>query len=300
MTDNGHGPASAGSRTITLGSRTITVEPPSGRKAARAFALLRAIGNDAPNLIEAWGAFETEYERTHYVELDRVHAEFRYGPSPLVVEGEVIRYEDGHPKAGEVVMVPGPVSHMTEEAWLSQDNKLRLPKAPGTELKVAAMLRHEAIEAAEDNVYRLLALFAMTNADVKAYRREGTLKEKLDELVDELLDDAALDELIELAVVAGEVIDEQFRRKAQELGERLGNALRVLGVDPTVLRPQTPAEHPQTSPTDGPATSSDTPSIERPTSSTDSGASTGGTSTPSSISPGTSSPPLETAPSGSG
>lgn len=298
MTD-GNGNGAGGSRTIELGDRTITVEPPSGRKASRAFALIRAIGKEAPALVEAWGEFETDYAATHYMELDRVNAELRYGPEPLVVEGEVIRHQDGHPRAGEPVMLPGALESMTDEAWRSVDNKLRLPKAPPLEAKVLNIVRHEAIDDAEENVYRLLALFAMSNADVKAYRRGGTLNEELDRLVDELLDDAGLDELAELAVTVGEVIDEQFRRKASLQGDRLGNALRVLGLEPRTLRPQTPPQPPQTAQlaedletptTDSTATSTDTATSSSSTSSGDGATDSDGDPTPPSTPTGERSP----------
>lgn len=307
MTSNGNGNGAGAPRTLELGPRTVTIEPPSGRKASRAFGLLRAINDQAPELVEAWGQFEAAYSASHYIELDRANAELRYGPEPYVREGELVTFPDGHPKAGEPVMLPGALESMTDEAWQSVDNKLRLPKAPGLELKLANIIGHPALEAAEENVYRLLALFAMSNADVKTYRRDGSLPQELSDLADELLDDAGADELLELAVVVGEVIDEQFRSKVEKIGAgRLGNALRALGVEPRALAPQTAPQPPQTAPesstptTDGTATSTDTPTSSSSTSSTDGPTDSDGTPTPSSTPPGAPSSALAAASSASG
>lgn len=286
---NHNGNGAGASRTLELGGRSVTIEPPSGRKASRAFALLRAMNNQAPELIAAWGRFEADYEASHNIELDRAQAMLRYGPEPLVIDGEPIRHPEGHARAGELVMVPSPLETMTDEAWASVDNKLRLPRSPGMELKVANILKEEALEEAEQNLYRLVALFAMSNADVKAYRRGGTLTEELDKYADDLLDDAGLDELVELVVVVGEVIDETLRSKVDKLGAgRLGNALRALGVEPRALAPQTAPPAPQTAQeeetptTDGPATSRPTPTSSSSTSSGAGPTVSDGTPTPSS------------------
>lgn len=306
MTSNGNATVAGGARTLELAGRSITIEPPSGRKASRAFALLRAIDREAPELIAAWGEFETTYQAEHYTEIDRANAELHYGPEPLVLEGELQRYPDGHPKAGEPIMVPGALESMSEEAWRAVDNKLRLPERPSFGAKVANIIRHDAIERAEENVYRLVALFAMPNADVKRYRKDGSFNDRLEELVNDLLDDADLMDLVELAAVAGEVIDEQFRTKAEKLGGRLGNALRVLGLEPRTRAPQTATQAPQTAsspatPTpDSPATSTDTPSSSSSTSSGDGQTASDGTPTPSSTPTGEPSPALAGASTRSG
>lgn len=292
-TTNG-GPTPA-SRTVRLGNREVTIERVSGRKASRAFAELKAVGKAVPELVNSWGRFQAEYESTHSVELDRAQAEFRYGPEPLVREGELVRYPEDHRLAGEPVMVPGPLASMTEESWAAAGNKLRLPRSPSFGESLAAIMP-DALEVAEEHVYRLLALFTMENADVKAHRKDGTLPTKLDELADELLDDAGADELLELAVVCGEVVEDQFVSKTEELGDRLGNALRLLGMDPAKVRAQTTPQGPQTTdsttpPEEEPSTATSSPS--NPTSSTDSPAPGDGPPTSSSTNPSTSSALLD-------
>lgn len=274
----------SGPRTLTIAGRELTIEPPSGRKAAQAFALLRAVSRDLPELIRKWGEFEQQYEASHVVEFDRAEAMRRFGgPQPLLSEGEVLRNE----VTGEALTVPSALDEMSDEAWEAIGNVYRTRRSPDWWMTAAAVFS-DASEAVEENVYRLLALFTIPNADVKELRKNGRLKDRLDELVDELLDDAGADELMELAVVAGEVVDGTFTAKARSLGEggRLGNALRLVGLSPT--NRQTPSEPTQTdrsSGTEEPSTpSTDTPSSSRPTSPTDSGEPSGGPLTPSSTS----------------
>lgn len=258
---------------ITVGAQTVTIERVSARKAAVALGLIRALSRAVPDLQRNWSKFVTEYERENALELNRAQARVRYPPR-LVYDAEGQPLKDD---AGELVFSPSIVDSLTEEDWERAGHVLRLPKTPTTPEQIIAVL-DEALGVAEDHVYRLLALFTMSNADVKAYRRDGSLDERLQGLADDLLDDAMADEVLELAVVVGETVDTQFRAKASELGDRMGNALRVFGMSPT---------------TTGPSTSPDGPSTAKPSSSTDSAPPTTGSPTPSSTSPTTSSSPSE-------
>lgn len=304
MTENGSGPAEdlereleelRGPRTLTIAGREVTIEPPSARKATRAFAILRGVSKELPDLIKAWGRFETEYEREHVTEIPRAEAMLRYGgPQPLHRDGEPV-YND----AGELVTIPSGLDGMSDEAWEAVGNVLRRPRSPDTWQTATAVLA-DASEDVERNVYRLLALFTIPNDEVKRRRKDGSLPERIDEVVDELLDDAGADEVLELAAAAGEVVDGTFRAKAREIGAtRLGKALRLLGVDPAATTPQTPQEPTQTPDSthgqEPAAESTESASSSRPTSSSDSPAdSPDGDPTPSSTPTTTSSEPSAT------
>lgn len=311
MTENTAGAtAPVETRHLEIGDTLVALERVSARKASAAFAILRSIGADAPELITAWGEFQADYEASHVVELDRSQAFLRYGPRPLLDAGEPVRYPDtievngqaeAHPRAGELVLAPSPLDAMSEEDWRASDNKLRLPRSPSWG-ETAAAVFPQALDVAEEHVYRLLALFVTPNDEVKRARRnEGGLKTLLDERVETLLDDAYGDELLELAVTCGELVDAQFMGKARQLGDRLGNALRLLGLDPDLLKAQQAPQEPQTPPSGeetptastSPETSSETPSSSRPTSASDTDApSADGIPTPSSAPTGPSSEPL--------
>lgn len=284
-----------------------TVERVSGRKASAAFGLVRAISGKVPDLAKKWGTFVAEYEATHTQKVDRARALAIWGPQPIIdeqgiplvypntltIDGETV----AHPRAGETVMTPNPFESMTEEAWAAQDGHVERPRSPSTGECIAAVFP-DALEVAEDHIYRLLALALMPNAEVKARRKDGTIKDALTEQADDLIDDAMADELLELAVVFGEVLDEQFRGKLRALEGRVGNALRLIGLNPTRWAPQTTAETPQT--TESSTSSSSPEEIGRtspPTSTPPSPSDTpepspDGAPTPSSTPPPTSSPPL--------
>lgn len=290
-------------RTVAVGDHEYTIERASGRKASRALALLKAISRAMPDLNAKMAAFTREFEETHYEELDRAKAALRWPARTLVDEEnrpvlEPATLEDGspNPRAGERITVPSPLDGMTEADWERVGHVIRLPQSPDT-LDVVLGLFGEAMDAAEENVYRLVALFTVSNADVKAWWKDGTFTERLDERADELLDDVLADDLMELAASIGEVVDAQFVTKARALtqGGRLGNLGRLIGLTPTEPAAQTPT----TPTTPGPEPmrvvstepSSDGPSTSTPTSSTASPAPTDGQPTTSSTSPGTSSSP---------
>lgn len=279
--------------TVAVGGRDYIIERPSARKSSSAFRLLRAVSATVKAVTAELGKFDREYAQDHVIELDRAQARMRYPRRPLlnedagpVLEPPTIGEGDDrrpNPRAGELVMAPSPLDSLTEADWERAGHVLRLPEAPSTVERVGAVF-DLAMEQAEEELYRLLALFTIPNADVKALRREGRLDEELDRRADELVDDGGLEELLELAVVIGEVIDDQFRSKADELGKgRLGNALRLLGIDlptssteETPEAPQTTSETPQTTgSTNGQASSS-----SRPLSSSDSDARSDGSPTP--------------------
>lgn len=294
------GPGPADSRTLEFGlsGRTVTIERVSGRKASSAFAIIRGISGKVPALVHKWGEFQAEYERTHTTEVDRTMALVRYGPRPLVDEaGFPLRYPDTiavgegdqartepHPHAGDVVMAPSPLESMADEAWAAQGNVMRMPRSPSWGESAIAVLP-DILEEAEDHLYRLLALFTMSNGDVKSLRASGDLRAELERQGDELAEEY-LDDIFELAVACGDVVDGTFRRKAAALAERggMGNVLRLLGLNPEAFQakqkeaPQTPEEATQTdqeepTPTSPSTTGQGTPPSSTPTSSGDSGTS---------------------------
>lgn len=272
------------SRDVTLAGRTYTLERITGYKAARLFAIARALGGKSQELARLWNTTRTELEQEG-VELDRGAAMIRYGPEPLVVAGNVALYPDEHPNAGAVVMVPGPLDHLTDEAWTAMGNRTRVPRKVEVPELIAAVAP-SALEVAEEHIFRLLALVTLENAAVKAAWKGQGLDPLIDERVEDVILEADVDELLELAVVAGELVEDQLVSKLERLGERTGKALRLVGLDPARLTRRDPA----TSST--PTTSADTPPSSRPTSSTDGDESTDGDQPTPSTPPTSSSPPL--------
>lgn len=254
-------------REVTLGGETVVVERPSALKASRAFAILKGVGGHTRTITKEWTKYVAEFEAENYVQLTRTQARLRFPPRPILDPTTMQPVKDAD---GELVLTPSVVEHMTEEDWSKSGDVLTLPESPTTPQIVAAVFP-TAIELAEDQVYKLLALFTIPNDTLRqAWKGQG-IDPLLDEAVDRLLG-GFFDELLELAVVCGEVVDENFTRKVEQLGDRAGKALRLIGI-------KGPASSSSSSPTSTPTS---TPSDSRPTSSTDGPASTDGASTTSS------------------
>lgn len=290
------GPA-PGPATVALGDGKliVTVERVGAIKGSRAWTILRSVADRIPEIAQAWGDYQQKYRESHSTVVDRAFAMLRFGPSPLIANGSPVLYpmvqEDGtpHPRGGEVVMIPSPLSAMTEEGWAARDHKMAMPADPPTPELVAAVF-DKAMEVAEDHVYRVVALLTLPNDEVNRLWRQGDgkLDERVDERVDEVMDAAFADDLLELAVVCGEVIEGAFARKVDRLGERVGNALRLVGLAPRARTPQTSPEAPQTDSQDE-SESTPTPSEESPPSSTVSEPNTDGAGETPSTPPTTSS-----------
>lgn len=280
-------------RTVTIGDREVTIERPSARKTSRAFAILRAVSKETGELVKRWGQIEEELADANVVTFDRVEAIANFGgPQPVTRRLEDGSQELVYDSDGKVATIPSALEMMSEEDWNAAGNVLRRRKSPDT-WQVAAAVLAEASPEFEQNIYRLLALFTIPNDVVRTRRKDGTLPEYIDTVADELIDEAGADELMALAAIAGDVVDDAFRSKAREIGSStLGKAFRLAGLDPERMKPQTPPDPTQTTIPGEEATpeSRETPSSSRPTTSGDSPEpSPDGPSTTSSTPPPTSS-----------
>jgi hypothetical protein len=274
-------------RTVTIGGKAMHVERVSARKASRAMALLRHINREAKGITRSLEEFERDYLERNLRYITRPEARVRFPPqvvldpetgapvrepATIVVDVGGDSEEQPNPRAGELVTFPSAVDRMSEADWQAAGNQYPVRERPPL-YAIAMHAFEDALELAEDHVYRLLALFVMSNEDVTRRYKEGTLEEELTAGADRLLDEAMADELMELAVVCGELVDTQFRSKARELGDRLGNALRLFGLGPstpttttstppngpTSSTPSSSIASPSSSEPDGPPTSSSTP-----------------------------------------
>ena len=215
---------------VIIGDRSVRIEPFSGRKATRVLRLLSDISKQTPELLRLRAEFRTTYAQENVLELTRAEAHARFGDR---------------------------LQHMTAEDWQQSGELLRIRQLPSLEEELIALFP-EALDRAEGLVVQLLALIAMPNDEVKRHARSGALNGPEGELAqqgDDLLD-APAEQLLELAIVAGETVDQQFQRKLAEAGDRLGNALRLFGIGrtPQEPTPTTTSATPSPTPTSSGAT----------------------------------------------
>lgn len=281
--------------TVTVGDEQVRLEPFSGRKAIRVIRTIERIAKGVPEILDKLAEFTRGYEAANATELDRTTARYELGPRPVQVSEPILgpdekplRDADGQilvrtvaqlDQDGRPVMGPDPLAHMSEQDWAASGNRLRIPRSPTMGERVAAVFP-TALDLAEEQVLELLALLAMSNTDLKRKSRDGSLKDYLVERADDIID-ADATELLELAVAAGEMVDEQFNNKLKALGDRVPNAARLLGLN---LGSPNPTRTPAPSSSESPPT--------KPTSSTDSPAPTDGESETSSTEPAGSSSSL--------
>jgi hypothetical protein len=280
--------------TADEGEREVVLQPFSLRKGLRVLHTLRWISQSVPQILKAWADFTREYEAANVTEIDRAFARVEYAPRPLMDE-EPLLGDDGRaitdqlgqalvrrtPRLvdGVPVMGPDPLAHLTEEDWQASGNRLRIPRSPSVEERVAAIFPM-ALEVAEEQTLALLALLSMTNEEYDAAAKGKGAKDAqaaIDARKDELLS-APMYDMLELAIAAGEMVEQEFVGRAKrELADRLPNALRLFGMSPssrseTPTTSQTPASRTSaTSSTDSPPPTdgesdepSDSPGVEQP------------------------------------
>lgn len=242
---------------VELGGNEVTVQDLSGRKAIRATKIIRSMAQAWPEILKEIASFTRTYEEDNIVELDRAEARARFHARPLLdpnAEGAV-PLRDGD---GEIIYGPDPLGHLTDEDWEKSGNKYRIRKSP-SQGEIIAGVFPMAFDVAEEQLSQLLALGVIRNEDLdKAHHDEGPdgITKLLVDKADELLA-YDLGDLIELAVVISEVVDEQLRARLDRLGRRTGKLLRLLGLGSTSKEPETPT--PST-----PTPSSPTSSISSP------------------------------------
>jgi hypothetical protein len=231
---------------VKVGDASVAVGAFSGRKAIIATRIVRRAMKQYPEILGEMAAFRAKYEAENVSEMDRAEAVFRFGDR---------------------------VRHLTDEDWAKSGQKLRLGTAPSTNEMVAAIFP-VALDTAEDDVLRLLALAVIPSGDLKRAKDTGgqkaideTLLNRGEDLLDEATDAA---DLLELAVVTAETLRDQFAVKSDGLGPRVGKLLQAVGLktaSPNSPESPTPTETPtdgssperQTSPTDSPPVTAGSP-----------------------------------------
>jgi hypothetical protein len=199
-------------RTVTLGGEERQVNGFSGRKALRAGKLTKEIMRQAPHLSTVWREAAETAERHATQTLSRAEATTFLGPERAAA--------------------------ITEEAWAASNHSYEIVRPYDPMGQQIAAVFPEAFDHAEGAVLQLLALIIVGDRELKETALHGAAEggqggadavtTLLDRLGEDLLDNPA-DELLELAVVAGEVLEDQFYTRVRNLGSRLGKLRNLFG-----------------------------------------------------------------------
>lgn len=235
---------------IQISGRTVTIERFTLAKAMRVITLLQLIQKLVPEVSRAWAEYRKEYAESYATEVPRIRAMAQFGAS---------------------------LEHITEQDWERAGQTLPVPGVP-SQPEIFFQMAPLVYEKAEAVMLRLLGLIAMENELVNRYVAKGDIWERVDELVDDMIRPAALDEIMELGLVAAEVIDGQVLQKARTVGDRAGNVARLFGIRTRTSEDSTTSSESPVQPSTVSVSSSPAISTGSPTESDDSN---GTSSTPS-------------------
>lgn len=219
---------------VTVGGEPRQVGDFSAFKAATAMELIADAQEAWEKVLVVGAEFKRRYEDDHYVEVTRAEARRMFPPQVMVRDtpvkrgepdpqtgDEFVRDDDGvvvfarEPiltDAGEPVLGPDPLGHLTEQDWAESDNKIRLREAPKEELELAAMVP-QGYRIAKTEFLRLLALVLTPNGDLERWDEDESLDviARLSEEGERLIHRAKLAELAAVALEAVRVLREELQ-----------------------------------------------------------------------------------------
>lgn len=188
---------------VKIGDAPATISKLNGFKAAEALGIISDITEAAPNLLHELADFTRTYELEHAQRMPRAAAEAKF---------------------------PQQARNVSEEAWKASGNELVVPEPPGVEEQIAFALP-KVYKVARESLIDLLALLITPNSELESidaeggdlYGKDGALAEQRRKL----LHDASLEQLVDVAATAGEVLREQLKSID---GGQLGKLLEVFGL----------------------------------------------------------------------
>jgi hypothetical protein len=232
---------------VQLGDTELTITRFRGLKALLASALVGRVMREVPDLQDRVTTFTKKYRKENEVELTRPMAKL--------------------PRFA--------FFGFTEEDFAaSPDGIIRLPEEPTTQ-QIMLAVAPDLIDLARKELVRLLALIVIPNSELEAADDADDIEGALDKQGKTLIRTAEFDELLELFVVAWEVMRDQILAKKDKLGKLTELPFLRMWLSTQEVEEETPT--PPTSPPESPV-SSDTLEEE---------STTGVDETSSMVSPGT-------------
>lgn len=181
---------------VKVGDRTVTIPRFSGFKVVRAGRIVKELTRKYPSVLFDIASFTREYEERNSVRVTRAMA-------------KLPRYEQ---------------IGLTDRDFGDKEF-VEFPQSPSTPEQIAAVFP-QIMEAAESEIVTLLALILAPNSELADHDEAGDVDEYLSKEGKKLLHSADADQLVDVALVAVDVLRDQFAKKIDEVGK-----LRAL-VDP--------------------------------------------------------------------
>lgn len=190
---------------VTIGGQERSIYDFSGRKALTAMRIVRSISEAWPRIVQGQAEFRRRYQEENHVLLERSQAIYQLDPDRL--------------------------EKLTDADWEKSGNKIRLDMSPTNE-EVWASVFPMIFDEAEEQAMQLVGLCLVTNEEVRDAARNGkqAVIELLDKKAETVLDDASATEIVEVLVVAAELIHDEFQEKLASMGDRVGKLRGLVGL----------------------------------------------------------------------
>lgn len=204
-------------RKVTVGDEDYTIRNFKGFKAFRIGRVLSKLGKVGPEVSEKVNEFVREYGEKNAEKVPRATLELRY---------------------------PEEAAHVSEEAWAQSGGIVVLPSAPTTP-EILATVFPIAFEAAGEKVVDLLAWVIASDSELETKDGEGeeAIEKYIEGLRKKLLHRGDLDQLLELAAAAQDVLREQMAGK----GVQIRSVLKLVGLGEDEEEEETPQTEEETS-----------------------------------------------------
>lgn len=204
-------------REIKAGEKTYTIGRFMGYKAFRIGRALTGLGEIGPEVSKRINAYVAEYREANVDRISRATLEFRY---------------------------PEEAAGVSNEAWKESGGYIELAQEP-SQAEILTIVLPTAFDLAGDKIADLLAWVVADDATLeeKDNDSEEAVAAYIGELRKELLFRCAVDELLDLALAAQDVLRDQLSGK----GEGARSLLKLVGLDPeSEEEPEDDGEKPET------------------------------------------------------
>jgi transposase len=238
---------------VRIGDRTVGLSSLSGFKVMRAGTLLARITRQVTGVEQQIQEFVSSYRAANTELITRAKFEYRQGLEEAArIAQRRAELAEEHPDWSdeqvdeEIERLRGQIERarltISDEAWEKSDNQVELATDPSP-FQIGAYLLPQVLDAAEDDVVRLLALVTAPESELREAKRDGgdAYVAYLSEKGEALLFDAEIEQLIELAITAAEVLGEKLRGKAPRL-RAAWNRLTGAEEAPAESQPETETE----------------------------------------------------------
>lgn len=237
---------------VKAGEETYTIRRFKGYKAFKIGRMLAGLGEIGPEISKAINKFVAEYRETNVDKIPRATLEFRY---------------------------PEEAAGVSDEAWKESGGAIELSRDP-SQGEILAVVLPTAFNLAGDKVADLLAWVIADDVILEQKDDEGeqAVVEYVNGLRKKLLFSADVDQLLDLAIAARDILGEQMAGKA----EAARSLLALIGLDegagetepeesePTDETPKAASPEFESEKDEMPSTPESTTTSEKPDSSTDS------------------------------